>query len=248
MVHEPSALEGRQRLQKVMAHAGLASRRVCEDLIADGLVKINDKVAELGDRAEIGVDEITVDGVVLNVDPSRVTFLLNKPVGVISTVADTHDRTTVVDLLETDERVFPVGRLDADSEGLLLLTNDGGLTQRLTHPSFGVDKEYLVDVHGSPSRGTLRQLREGIDLEEGRTAPAKVSELSPGLLRFVLHEGKNRQIRRMCDSVGHPVQRLVRTRIGPLSDSSLGPGQSRLVTPEEIRSLEQAVAAANGPR
>ena len=248
MQEEPGGLEGRQRLQKVMAHAGLASRRVCEDLIADGVVTINGEIAELGDRATIGVDEIRVEGVVLNIDPTRVTYLLNKPVGVISTATDTHDRSTVVELVGADARIFPVGRLDADSEGLLLLTNDGGLTQRLTHPSYGVDKEYLVEVQGSPTRGTLRQLREGIELEEGRTAPAKVSELSPGLLRFVLHEGKNRQIRRMCESVGHPVQRLVRTRIGPLSDNSLAPGESRLVTAEEIRSLEAAVAAASDPR
>lgn len=241
-------LQGPQRLQKVLAHAGLASRRVCEDLIAEGRVEIDGRVAELGNRVDVANAEIRVDGVVVTVDPTRVTFLVNKPTGVISTASDTHGRPTVVELVNTDERIFPVGRLDADSEGLMLLTNDGGLAQRLTHPSFGVDKEYLVSVTGSPTRGELRALREGIDLEEGRTAPAKVSEISPGLLRFVLHEGKNRQIRRMCDAVGHKVQRLVRTRIGPLSDKTLAPGEYRVVSADELRELEQAVAAAQQDR
>ncbi len=239
---EPVKLE---RLQKILAAAGVASRRVCEDMIEDERVLLNGVVATLGDKADPAVDEIRVDGAVVSIDPTRRTVLLNKPISVISTVEDTHGRQTVVDLVEADERLFPVGRLDADSEGLILLTNDGGLTQRLTHPSFGVDKEYLVSVDGgSISRGDLRHLREGVELEDGKTAPARVSEVQPGLLKIIIHEGKNRQVRRMCDAVGHPVTRLVRVRIGTIFDNSLKPGEWRDVEPEELRELEAAIAQA----
>lgn len=173
------------------------------------------------------------------------TFLLNKPVGAVSTARDPQGRTTVVDLVDAQTRVYPVGRLDADSEGLLLLTNDGALAQRLTHPSFGVDKEYLVTVSGTPSRQVLRRLREGIELDDGPTAPARVSQPSPGLIRIVMHEGRNRQIRRMCDAVGHPVTRLVRTRIGPLTDPGLPPGEARPLTGAEVLELERAIADAS---
>lgn len=236
----------KQRVQKVLAAAGVASRRVCEDMIEDERILVNGVIATLGDKVDPLVDELRVDGVVVNVDPTRRTVLLNKPVGVISTAADTHDRKTVVDLVGADERLFPVGRLDADSEGLILVTNDGGLTQRLTHPSFGVDKEYLVSVeNGTPKPGLLRALRKGVQLDDGMTAPAKVSELSPGLLRFVIHEGRNRQIRRMCDAVGHPVTRLVRTRIGTITDTSLQPGEWRDLQAAELRELETAIAEAS---
>ncbi len=233
---------GPERLQKVMARAGVASRRVSEELIDAGRVTVNGVTARLGDKVDPTVDEIAVDGVVTSIDPTRVTFVLNKPAGVISTAKDTHGRPTVVDLIDTERRVFPVGRLDADSEGLLLVTNDGALAQRLTHPSYGVDKEYLVSVEGEPSRGALRTLRDGVELDDGRTAPARVSQLSPGLLRIVLHEGRNRQIRRMCDAVGHRVTRLVRTRIGSLSDPTLQPGESRELTLDELRALEREAA------
>ena len=168
----------------------------------DQRILINGELATLGDKVDASVDEIRVDGAVVVIDPTRRTVLLNKPVGVISTAQDTHGRQTVTELVDVEERLFPVGRLDADSEGLLLLTNDGGLTQRLTHPSYGVDKEYLVSVEGAPKPGALRKLREGIELDDGMTSPAKVSEPGPGLLRIVIHEGKNRQVRRMCDAVG----------------------------------------------
>ena len=236
----------KQRVQKVLAAAGVASRRVCEDMIEDERILVNGVIATLGDKVDPLVDELRVDGVVVNVDPTRRTVLLNKPVGVISTAADTHDRETVVDSVGADERLFPVGRLDADSEGLILVTNDGGLTQRLTHPSFGVDKESLVSVeNGTPKPGLLRALRKGVQLDDGMTAPAKVSELSPGLLRFVIHEGRNRQIRRMCDAVGHPVTRLVRTRIGTISDTTLSPGEWRDLEAAELRELETAIAEAS---
>ena len=222
----------------------MASRRACEELIEEGRVTVNGAMASLGDRADPSADEVAVDGVVISVDPTRVTFLLNKPVGVVSTASDPQGRPTVVDLVETEERIYPVGRLDADSEGLILLTNDGSLTQRLTHPSFGVEKEYMVSVEGRPSRGALRSLRTGIELDDGPTAPARVSELSPGLLRIVIHEGRNRQIRRMCDAIGHPVTRLVRTRIGPISDPRLPPGGARPLEQDELRALEQAAAGS----
>lgn len=234
-----------QRLQKILSAAGIASRRVAENLIDEGRITVNGVVATLGDKADPATDVITVDGVITTVDPSRILILLNKPIGVISTASDTHERPTVVDIVDVVERVYPVGRLDADSEGLILLTNDGSLTHRLTHPSFGVDKEYLVSVEGEPSRGGLRELRDGVELEDGRTAPAKVSQLSPGLLRFVLHEGRNRQIRRMCEAIGHPVTRLVRTRIGTLSDSTLQPGEWRRVTIEELHELERALGESS---
>jgi 23S rRNA pseudouridine2605 synthase len=230
------------RLQKVLAQAGLGSRRTCEDLIERGRVRVNGEVAVLGRRVDPEADVVEVDGAQIGVKPGLVHYLLNKPAGVITTASDPQGRPVVVDLVPTEPRVFPVGRLDADSEGLLLLTNDGDLTHRLTHPSFGVDKEYLVEVDGEPSRGALARLREGVDLEDGLTAPAKVAQLDTRLLRITIHEGRNRQVRRMCDVVGHPVLRLVRTRIGPITDRSLKPGAWRALTQDEVRALERAAA------
>lgn len=235
-----------ERLQKVLARAGLGSRRRCEELIEDGLVTVNGEVAVLGRRVDVESDHIEVDGVHIGVRPGLVHYLLNKPAGVITTATDTHGRPTVVDLVPAEPRVFPVGRLDADTEGLLLLTNDGDLTHRLTHPSFGVDKEYLAYVEGAPSRAALRRLREGVDLDDGRTAPAKVSTLEPSVLRIVIHEGRNRQVRRMCEAVGHPVRRLVRTRIGDLADRSLAPGEWRPLTVAEVRRLEALATSTPG--
>ncbi len=243
---EGSAPEG-ERLQKVLARVGLGSRRHCDELIADGRVLVNGDVADLGRRVDPDRDRVEVDGVPIGVRPGLVTYLLHKPVGVITTAADPEGRPTVVSLVPSDPRVFPVGRLDADTEGLLLLTNDGDLAHRLTHPSFGVDKEYLAHVRGRPSRRALRRLREGVELDDGITAPAQVSELSPGLLRVTIHEGRNRQVRRMCEAVGHPVERLVRVRIGPLVDRSLKPGAWRPLAPDEVRALERAAADPRRP-
>ena len=234
------------RLQKVLARAGLASRRASEELIAEGRVRVNGEVAELGRRIDPDNDLVTVDGVPVPVAPGLVHYLLNKPRGVVTTASDPQGRAVVVDLVPGEPRVFPVGRLDAETEGLLLLTNDGGFAHRLTHPSFGVDKEYLAEVDGDPSRAALRTLREGVDLEDGRTAPARVTVVSPGVLKLVISEGRNRQVRRMCEAVGHPVRRLVRTRIGPLADRRLPPGEWRPLTPGEVRSLE--AEAAKGAR
>ncbi len=240
---EPS--EG-ERLQKVLARIGIGSRRACEDLIAEGRVTVNGVVPLPGRRVDPAVDRVELDGVPLPVRPGLVHYLLNKPAGVVSTAEDTHGRPTVVSLVPADPRVFPVGRLDLDSEGLLVLTNDGELTHRLTHPSFGVPKEYLVQVEGEPTAGEVRRMRQGIDLEDGRTAPARVSVIGPGLLRVVIHEGRNRQVRRMCEAVGHPVVRLVRTRIGPISDPALAPGAYRTLELDEVRELAAAAAPA-GP-
>jgi 23S rRNA pseudouridine2605 synthase len=229
-----------ERLQKVLARTGIGSRRVCEDLVAEGRVKVNGEVAVLGRRVEAATDLIEVDGVAIGVAPGLVYYLLNKPTGVVTTADDPEGRPTVVALVPDDPRVFPVGRLDYDTEGLLLLTNDGELTHRLTHPSFGVDKEYLAHVDGHPTRATIRQLREGVELDDGVTSPAQVTHVTDGVLRIIIHEGRNRQVRRMCEAVGHPVQRLVRTRIGPLTDRKLKPGAWRELTAEEVRVLERA--------
>jgi len=245
-VVEPDEGEG-IRLQKVLAQAGLGSRRVSEDLIEARRVRVNGEVAVLGRRVDPEVDVIEVDGAQIGVKAGLVHYLLNKPAGVVTTASDTHGRPTVVELVPTDPRVFPVGRLDADSEGLLLLTNDGDLTHRLTHPSFGVEKEYLVEVQGEPHRGALARMREGVDLDDGRTAPAKVALLDARLLRITIHEGRNRQVRRMCEAVGFPVLRLVRTRIGTLTDRTLKPGEWRVLTQDELRALERA-AVARSPR
>ena len=231
-----------ERLQKVLARVGFGSRRVCEDLIADGRVSVNGEVAVLGARIDWEQDRVAVDGIDIGVAPGLVHYLLNKPVGVVTTASDPEGRPTVVGLVPDDPRVFPVGRLDIATEGLLLLTNDGVLAHRLTHPSFGVDKEYLAWVDGTPSRGALRRLREGVVLDDGLTAPARVATVSPDLLRITIHEGRNRQVRRMCEAVGHPVRRLVRVRIGPLSDSSLRPGSWRRLEQDEVRALSNATA------
>ena len=231
------------RLQKVLAQAGLGSRRTCDELIDAGRVRVNGERARPGQRVDPEVDVVEVDGAQIGVRQGLVHLLLNKPAGVITTADDPQGRPTVVDLVPAEPRVFPVGRLDADTEGLLLLTNDGDLAHRLTHPSYGIEKEYLAEVDGVPKPGAIRRLREGVDLEDGRTARAKVAVLGDRLLRITIHEGRNRQVRRMCEAVGHPVLRLVRTRIGPLVDRTLAPGEWRALAQDEVRALERATAA-----
>ena len=241
MAEESSeTLSDGERLQKVLARAGLGSRRHCENLIEEGRVLVNGSVAVLGRRVALESDEVGVDGVRIGVAPGLRYVLVHKPTGVVSTASDPQGRPTVVELVGDSERLYPVGRLDTETEGLIILTNDGDLTFRLTHPSFGVDKEYLAWVEGEPSRGTLRRLREGVELDDGPTAPARVALVAPDLIRLTLHEGRNRQVRRMCEAVGHPVRRLVRTRIGPLTDRRLKPGAWRDLTTDEVRSLERA--------
>jgi 23S rRNA pseudouridine2605 synthase len=235
-----------ERLQKILAQAGVGSRRACEGLIAEGRVRVNGEVATLGSRADPETDAIEVDGAVVGVRRGLVHYLLNKPAGVVTTATDPQGRPTVVELVPDEPRVYPVGRLDAGTEGLLLLTNDGDLAHRLTHPSYGVEKEYLAEVEGSPSRGAVRRLREGVELDDGRSAPAKVAAVGAHTLRVTIHEGRNRQVRRMCAAVGHPVRRLVRVRIGPISDRRLAPGQWRQLSQAEVRSLERAASTRPG--
>ena len=244
----PGRHEG-ERLQKLLARAGLGSRRVCEELIADGRVTVNGEVAQLGRRADPGRDTVALDGVPVVVRDDLVYYLLNKPIGYVSTASDPEGRATVVELVPAEPRVYPVGRLDYDTEGLLLLTNDGELTHLLTHPSFGVVKTYLAEVEGDPAPAAVRALREGVELDDGRTAPAQVKVVQrragTAAVELGIHEGRNRQVRRMCEAVGHPVVRLVRTRIGPLRDGSLPPGAWRALTPAEVRRLYEA--ATNSP-
>jgi 23S rRNA pseudouridine2605 synthase len=231
-----------ERLQKVLAVRGWGSRRVCEDLIAAGRVAVNGEIAVLGRRVDTEHDRVEVDGVPIGVKPGLVYYLLNKPTGVVTTASDPQGRPTVVEQVPDEPRVFPVGRLDVDTEGLLLLTNDGELANRLAHPSHGVEKEYLAEVEGELNGGDLRRLREGIELDDGVTAPAKISQPNPGILRITIHEGRNRQVRRMCAAVGHPVLRLVRVRIGSLRDPALRPGQWRELVPQELKQLIETVS------
>ena len=236
-----------ERLQKVLAAAGFGSRRACEELIADGRVTVDGEVAELGRRVDPETAKVEVGGVPVSVRPGLVYYLLNKPRGVVTTASDPQGRPTVLELVPPEPRVFPVGRLDADTEGLLILTNDGDLAYRLAHPSFGVEKEYLAEVDGVPTAGELRRLRTGVQLEDGVTAPARASVVQGRALRLTIHEGRNRQVRRMCAAIGHPVVRLVRTRIGPLADRSLPPGTWRTITLAEVRALQEAVATPAPP-
>jgi len=233
-----------ERLQKLIAHSGLTSRRGAEEMIREGRVTVDGVAAHLGQKINPETAAVEVDGVPLPVAPGLVYYLLNKPVDVISTADDAHGRPTVVDLVSSDTRVYPVGRLDSDSEGLILLTNDGTLTERLTHPRYGVEKTYLVRVAGTATSARLRRLREGVELDDGVARPVSVRVVdrldTEALIEIVMGEGRKREVRRMCEAVGLPVVRLVRTSIGPLTDHALRPGESRRLKVEEVRSLYAA--------
>lgn len=237
----PDKSEG-ERVQKVLARLGYGSRRQCESMILEGFVEVNGVKCRLGDRFITGVDDLRIKGELVDTSFDRVYYLVNKPKGVVCTSSDPFNRPTVVDLVPPTPRVFSVGRLDADSEGLIILTNDGELAQTLTHPSMGVEKVYLVEVARSPSDAALRRLRLGVELEDGMTSPAKVVKVEPNVLKVSIHEGRNRQIRRMCDLVGSPVKRLIRIRIGNLSDRSLRPGEYRTLDASEIVQLRHCGA------
>jgi 23S rRNA pseudouridine2605 synthase len=225
----------------VLSRAGIASRRACEELIVAGRVTVDGVRATLGQRIDPATARVEVDGALVPVAPDLVYYLLNKPDDVITTADDPQGRATVLTLVPAEPRVFAVGRLDRHTEGLLIMTNDGALAQVLTHPSHGVAKEYVAEVEGgTPAPGALRALRQGVELDDGPTAPAEVGVLAPGVLRLVIHEGRNRQVRRMCQAVGHPVRRLVRTRIGPVRDTQLAPGRWRHLTADEVRALAAA--------
>jgi len=242
------------RLQKILSTAGLASRRTAETLITEGRVTVNGQaVSELGSKADPEADDIRVDGRRVKAPARRRYILLYKPRGYITTRSDPERRPTVIDLLTTGgvrEYVYPVGRLDYDSEGLLLLTSDGELAEQLTHPRHGVGREYHVRVRGVPDDRAIEKLRKGIALDGERTAPAtvdlhKVIEGTRGpdaILSMVIYEGRNRQVRRMCEAVGHPVSRLRRVRIGPITDDHIRPGEFRDLSNEEVAALRRAVA------
>ena len=229
------------RLAKFLAHAGVASRRGAETIIAEGRVTIAGKTVTDPAR-DVDVDSgVAVDGKFLEGPEERMVFLVNKPSGVLSTAADTHGRRTVVDLVPSrGARLYPVGRLDADSTGLILVTNDGDLAQRLTHPSFEVPRTYRATVRPVPvPEHALRRLREGVDLDDGRTAPAKVRQLKPGVLELTIHEGRNHQVKRMCEAVGHRVNTLQRIRFGPLRLDDLPEGAHRRLRAAEVETLRR---------
>lgn len=231
----------RVRIQKAIANAGLMSRRSAEDAISANRIKLNNNPVRLGDRVDVDKDSLTIDDIPIPVNPSLETHLLYKPVGVISSSSDTHGRKTVVDLIDSDKRLYPVGRLDADSEGLILVSNDGELTNRVTHPRYGITKTYIALVEGAPSRGTLRRLTDGVELDDGaaKASKARVIEQQEErcLLELVMTEGRNREVRRMLTAVGHEVISLVRTSVGPLMDRTLKAGESRRLSSEEINRL-----------
>ncbi len=235
-----------ERVQKVLARAGYGSRRAAEELVRAGRVSVDGQPARLGDRVDPSVARVRVDGVPVPTAPDLVSYLLHKPERVVTTASDPEGRRTVVDLVPDQPRVFPVGRLDYDTSGLLVLTNDGQLAQLLSHPRHGVEKTYLAEVRGAPSRAALRTLREGVALDDGVTEPARVRVVGrrgdATALELTIHEGRNRQVRRMCDAVGHPVTRLVRTRVGPLRDDRLGPGEWRPLSGAETRALYEAAS------
>jgi 23S rRNA pseudouridine2605 synthase len=227
------------RLAKYLAHAGVASRRSAETLIAAGRVTVaGETVLDPARDVDEG-SHITVDGRALNGAEPRVLYALHKPLGVLSTARDTHGRATVLDLVPADGlRLYPVGRLDADSSGLILLTNDGELANRLTHPRFEVQKTYRAKLRGAPiSQRAVNDLRAGVELEDGRTAPALVRRIGDDVIELTIHEGRNRQVRRMCQAVGHPVLELTRTRFGTLALNGLAPGAHRRLTAAEVARL-----------
>jgi 23S rRNA pseudouridine2605 synthase len=233
-----------ERLQRSLARAGFGSRRACEEVIAAGRVEINGRVATLGDRLDPTVDEVRVDGSKVNVDPELRTFALHKPRGVTTTMRDPHAERDLTGFLPKGVHVFPVGRLDRDTEGLLLLTNDGSLAHRLTHPRYAIEKEYLAEVGGPPSQRQLARLRRGVELDDGtaRAVDARSAGGGGGRggVRLVMIEGRKREVRRMLDAVELPVRRLVRVRVGPIRLGKLGPGEVRELGPEDVRALYRA--------
>lgn len=244
-----------ERLQRYLARCGVASRRACEEIVLAGRVTVNGvTVSELGAKVDPDRDHVAVDGVPVRPERKTVYVALNKPKGVLTSVADRFGRPVVTDLLRSvPQRVYPVGRLDKDSEGLLILTNDGELAYRLTHPKYGVVKTYLVTVAGGPDPRSLDKLRTGIELEDGVTAPARVVRFDPPNAAHggdttrqtqwlvSIHEGRKRQVRRMFEAVGHRVHRLVRVAFGPISLNDLAPGSYRHLSPDEVQRLRREV-------
>ena len=236
-----------ERLQKYLSSCGVDSRRACEKLIAQGRVQVNGQVVTIqGTKIDPAVDQVTVDGKKVTIEEKSIYVLLNKPVGYVSTVKDPQNRPTVIDLLQdVQERVFPVGRLDYETEGLLLLTNDGELSYRMTHPKFKVVKTYIATIQGCVSSEKLDQLRNGVMLEDGKTKPAKIKVIRQGKYRTTIEikifEGRNRQIRRMCKVIGHPVLELRRTSVDKLTLEGVATGEYRYLNQDEILQLRAKV-------
>ncbi|MDP7639238.1 MAG: pseudouridine synthase [Candidatus Hydrogenedentes bacterium] len=236
------------RLQKFLAECGVASRRQAESYIAGGRVRVNGKVAAVGDKVDPGADTIELDGAPVNRD-RKVYVVLHKPKGVVTSAKDTHKRRTVFDCLDgVTARVFPVGRLDMDVTGALLLTNDGLIAHRLAHPKFQVDKVYVAWVNGCVTAATAEALSEGIELDDGPTAPAKVTVLKANddssRIQLVIHEGRKRLVKRMCAAVGHPVRDLRRLAVGPIRADGLIPGEWRYLSEQEIATLKDVTASS----
>ena len=233
-----------QRLQRALARAGFGSRRSSEELIAGGRVKVNGRVATLGDRVDVSSDRVEVDGAIVSLDPNVRYFAFHKPRGVVTTMRDPQQRRAVSAYMPEGPRVFPVGRLDRDSEGLLLLMNDGELANRLMHPRYGIEKEYLAEVDGVPTERQLAQIRRGVELEDGLAKAATARSVgrtgSRGAVRVVMTEGRKREVRRLLAAVGLPVTRLIRLRVGPVRLRKLKAGEIRQLEPEEVIALSRA--------
>jgi 23S rRNA pseudouridine2605 synthase len=238
---DPEPASAEPRLQKVLARAGLGSRRACEDLIREGRVTVNGRVATLGDRVDPRADRVEVDGGRVPLDPELRYLALHKPRGVVTTARDPQGRPDVSRYYPEGVRVFPVGRLDRDTEGLLLLTNDGELANRLLHPRYGVEREYLAEVEGRPTERALTALRRGVELEDGPARAVSARRVGGsgerGAVRVVMTEGRKREVRRLLAAVGLPVRRLVRVRVGPIRLGRLRPGEVRELEPAEVREL-----------
>jgi 23S rRNA pseudouridine2605 synthase len=238
------------RLQKYLAHAGVASRRASEQIVADGRVTVDGEIVH-DPATDVGPgDDVRVDGRSVTPVADTVVYAVNKPAGVVSTARDTHRRETVVELVPADgRRLYPVGRLDAETTGLILLTDDGELADLLTHPRYEVQKVYIAEVGGGPvGHDTVEALRSGVQLDDGPTLPAGVERMNERMLRITLREGRKRQVRRMCEAVGHPVVSLRRVKLGPLDVGSLRPGQWRLLEASEIEALRAAPVRTGADR
>lgn len=233
-----------ERLQKYMARCGVASRRKCEEIITSGRVKVNDKaVTELGAKINSETDQVFVDGKLVRPEENKVYIMLNKPEGYVSTVKDEKGRNTILDLVKVEERIYPIGRLDYDTSGLILLTNDGEVYNKVIHPRVSMDKVYIAVVKGLPTKDETDKFKKGIDIGDYITAPGSCKVIkkfeNSSELKIIIHEGKNRQVRRMCDAIGHPVIALKRVSIGSLSLGNLPKGKWRLLNEKEIQYLKQ---------
>jgi 23S rRNA pseudouridine2605 synthase len=237
------------RLAKYLAHSGVASRRAAEGIVREGRVTVGAEIV-LDPARDVGeADDVRVDGAPVALEAEQVVYMVNKPAGVVSTAKDTHGRRVVTELVAAGVRLYPVGRLDADTTGLILLTNDGELANRLMHPRHEVPRTYVAKVQGGFVKNrALERLREGVELDDGRTAPAQVRQVRPAVLELTIHEGRKRQVKRMCEAVGHRVLSLRRVAFGPLELGRLPEGQARQLTPREIRALRAVAASTSRPR